>query len=56
VKESVDATGEGSAFSYFVLSDTNDPAVAAAEEAAVAAWKSADPDRERIVYRRRPDN
>ena len=53
VKASVDATGEGGAFSYFVLSDTNDPAVAAAEEAAVAAWKAADPDRERIVYRRR---
>ena len=34
VKHSVDATGEGGAFSYFVLSDTNDPAVAAAEEAA----------------------
>ena len=32
VKGSVDATGEGGAFSYFVLSDTNDPAVAAAEE------------------------
>ena len=53
VKASVDATGEGGAFSYFVLSDTNDPAVAAAEEKAVAAWKAADPDRDRIVYRRR---
>ena len=56
VKGSVDATGEGGAFSYFVLSDTSDPAVAAAEEAAVEAWKSADPDRDRIVYRRRADN
>ena len=56
VKASVDATGEGAAFSYFVLSDTNDAAVGAAEEAAVAAWKAADPDRERIVYRRRTDN
>src|SRR6476646_9411852 len=45
VKASVEATGEGSAFSYFVLSDTSDPAVAAAEEEAVAAWKAADPDR-----------
>ena len=25
VKASVDATGEGAAFGYFVLSDTNDP-------------------------------
>src|SRR5262245_59316073 len=56
VKDSVDATGEGGAFSYFVLSDTSDPAVAAAEEAFVAAWKAADPDAERIVYRRRSDN
>src|SRR5262245_20001945 len=56
VKDSVDATGEGGVFSYFVLSDTSDPAVATAEEAAVAAWKAADPDAERIVYRRRSDN
>jgi membrane glycosyltransferase len=56
VKGSVDATGEGGAYSYFVLSDTSDLAVAAAEEAAVEAWKAADPDRDRIVYRRRADN
>jgi membrane glycosyltransferase len=56
VKASVDATGEGAAFSYFVLSDTNVPAVAAAEERAVEDWKAADPDRERIVYRRRAEN
>jgi membrane glycosyltransferase len=30
VKASIDATGEGSAFSYFVLSDSNDAAVAPA--------------------------
>ena len=56
VKESVDATGEGATFSYFVLSDTNNPEVAKAEEAAIAAWQAADPDRNRIVYRRRTDN
>ena len=56
VKASVDATGEGAQFSYFVLSDTNVPAVAAAEEKAVAAWKAADPDGDRIVYRRREQN
>jgi membrane glycosyltransferase len=56
IKNSVDATGEGSAFSYFVLSDTSDAAVAAAEERAVATWKEQDPDRQRIVYRRRSDN
>ncbi len=43
-------------FSYFVLSDTNNPAVAAAEEKAVEAWKAADPDGDRIVYRRREQN
>jgi membrane glycosyltransferase len=56
VKASVDGTGEGAQFSYFVLSDTNDPAVAAAEERAVEAWKAADPDGDRIVYRRREQN
>jgi membrane glycosyltransferase len=56
VKGSIDATGEGGAFSYFVLSDTSDPVVAALEEEAVAAWKAADADSERIVYRRREAN
>jgi membrane glycosyltransferase len=56
VKDSVDATGEGAAFSYFVLSDTNRPDVAAAEEAAIAAWKAEDPDAARITYRRREEN
>jgi membrane glycosyltransferase len=56
VKDSIDATGEGGAFSYFVLSDTNKADVAAAEEAAIAAWKASDPDAARIIYRRRTDN
>jgi membrane glycosyltransferase len=56
VKASLDATGQGSAFSYFLLSDTNKPDVASAEEAAVAAWKASDKDSDRIVYRRRTDN
>ena len=56
VKDSIDATGEGAAFSYFVLSDTNKPDVAAAEEAAIAAWKASDSDAARIIYRRRTDN
>ena len=56
VKESIDATGEGATFSYFVLSDTNRPEVAAAEEAAIAAWKAQDPDVARITYRRREEN
>lgn len=58
VKQSLDVTGYGERFSYFILSDTNDPAVAAAEEAGVAAWKARLPEAEaaRIVYRRRDDN
>ncbi len=56
IKASVDATSQGAAFSWFILSDTNDPAVAAAEEAAVAQWKTIDRDADRITYRRRTDN
>ncbi len=56
IKASVEATGQGSAFSWFILSDTNEPTVAAAEEAAVAQWKAVDRDAERITYRRRTDN
>jgi len=55
VKASVDATGQGAAFSYFLLSDTNKADVAAAEEALVAAWKAEQPEAE-IVYRRRAVN
>jgi membrane glycosyltransferase len=56
VKASLDATGEGAAFAYFILSDSDDPAVAAAEEAAVAAWKAAAEEGAPIVYRRRALN
>jgi membrane glycosyltransferase len=56
VKASVDATGQGSAFSYFLLSDTNKPEVAAQEEALAAAWAAEDVDGARIIYRRRTLN
>jgi membrane glycosyltransferase len=56
VKASIDATGEGGAYSYFVLSDTSLPEVAAAEEMAMAAWRVCDHDSDRIVYRRRTEN
>ena len=37
--------------------DTNDPAVAAAEDQAIAAWRArGPPTRDRITYRRRTDN
>ena len=56
VKASIDATGQGAQFSYYILSDTNDDAVGAEEAQRIEAWKAADPDRERITYRRRTDN
>ncbi|MEM1306587.1 MAG: glucans biosynthesis glucosyltransferase MdoH [Pseudomonadota bacterium] len=58
VKDSLDATGYGARFSFFILSDTNDPTVAALEEVAVADWKQAvgEDDGNRIVYRRRDEN
>ena len=56
IKASVDATGQGGAFSYFILSDTNVADVAAAEEKGVAEWKESDKDGDRITYRRRTDN
>ncbi|MEO1206145.1 MAG: glucans biosynthesis glucosyltransferase MdoH [Pseudomonadota bacterium] len=56
VKRSIDATGQGPAFSYFVLSDTNDPDVAIREEQVFNAWQASDPDGNRIIYRRRTDN
>ncbi len=56
VKASIDATGQGRQFSYFVLSDTNDPDVATQEEKAVEAWRLGNADSSRITYRRRPVN
>jgi membrane glycosyltransferase len=56
VKASLDATGEGAAFSYFILSDTSRDDVAAAELAIIESWRAVDPDGARIIYRRRTDN
>ncbi|WP_342360482.1 glucans biosynthesis glucosyltransferase MdoH [Terrarubrum flagellatum] len=57
VKESLDATGEGQWFSYFILSDTNRLDIELREDEAVAAWKrEAGVDAARIHYRRRLTN
>lgn len=57
IKAGLDATGDGERFSYFVLSDTDVPAVASAEEAAIRRWKAlAGADGDRLVYRRRAIN
>ncbi|WP_296579463.1 glucans biosynthesis glucosyltransferase MdoH [Phreatobacter sp.] len=55
VKDSIDATGEGSQFDYFILSDTNRPDIAEREEKAAAAFAAA-AGQGRVVYRRRTDN
>jgi membrane glycosyltransferase len=57
IKASLDANGNDERFGYFVLSDTNAPAVAADEERLAAAWRRDTPDQgRRIVYRRRAVN
>ncbi|HEV7260564.1 MAG TPA: glucans biosynthesis glucosyltransferase MdoH [Bosea sp. (in: a-proteobacteria)] len=56
VKNSLDATGEGGWFDYFILSDSDDPTVAAVEERLAAQWQSETGGGGRIVYRRRIDN
>ena len=52
----LDATGEGAAFDYFVLSDTSDPAIADAEEACCEKWRQKFGNEGRLVYRRRTSN
>jgi membrane glycosyltransferase len=56
IKASLDKTGEGAAFDYFVLSDTNDAAIAAEEERLHAAFVAELGDPSRLIYRRRTDN
>ena len=52
----LDRAGAGEAFALFILSDTADPAAAAAEFQAVAAFRAEDRDPARIHYRRRARN
>jgi len=58
IKQSIDATGSGEEFSYFVLSDTNLPEVAAAEATTAEVWKKelGPGEADRVNYRRRTDN
>jgi membrane glycosyltransferase len=55
VKDSIDRTGQGAQFDYFILSDTNRSDVADKEERAAAAF-AAEAGGDRVVYRRRVDN
>lgn len=54
--DGLDAAGVGGRFVLWVLSDTQDPVAAAAEEAAVAAFRAGDRDPGRVRYRRRAAN
>lgn len=58
VKRSLDQSSDGQSFGYFVLSDTDDPAVAMEEERLIAEWQAMhDADGgAQITYRRRTDN
>lgn len=57
VRESVERTGEGAHFDYFVLSDTRDPGIAKREEDEFAAWKArVGAGADRLHYRRRASN
>ncbi len=56
VRRSIDATGFGRHFDFFVLSDTSDPEIAAEEERLVARWKAGAGGSHNIVYRRRDEN
>ncbi len=56
VRASVEATGEGARFGWFVLSDTSDPAIAAAEAAAFERWRVEAGEGARLSYRRRETN
>ena len=56
VEASLDRTGEGAHFAFFVLSDTQNEHVAHLEEQHVAQWRASSTHPDRIHYRRRAEN
>lgn len=57
IRDSVEATGFGRQFAYFVLSDSDDAQVTLAEEQAFAAWQAeVGQGADDLHYRRRDDN
>jgi membrane glycosyltransferase len=56
IKTSLDATGYGDQFDYFVLSDSSRADVIAAERTAFEAWRAEFSDPNRLVYRLRENN
>ncbi len=56
IRESVEATGQGAVFDYFILSDTTNPDVWIAEERAFLALRERLGPEARLYYRHRPKN
>lgn len=56
VRDSLDETGQGAAFDFFVLSDTSKDGIAAEEERACDAWRAHYGPDARLTYRRRTAN
>lgn len=56
IETSLALTGQDAAFEIFLLSDTNDPEIAAEEERRFAAWRAISTRPDRLHYRRRLDN
>ena len=56
IRESVEATGQGSAFDYFILSDSTNPDAWIAEERAFLALREALGPDSRLYYRHREKN
>ncbi|WP_162408944.1 glucans biosynthesis glucosyltransferase MdoH [Acuticoccus sediminis] len=54
--DDLESSGEAEHFDIHVLSDTNDPAIAAAEADEMAHWRHGATRPDRIHYRRRTDN
>ena len=53
--ESLDQTGHLSSFDFFILSDSDQPDVVAAEEAAFASWRAEGGGSTQVFYRRRKE-
>ena len=56
MKQSLDATGAGDRFDYYILSDSSAPEAAAEEERTLDAWRAELADPARVTYRRRVSN
>ncbi len=56
VRRSLEATGAGRQFDFYVLSDTSDPEIAAEEERLVADCRANLGDKHQVIYRRRKRN